>query len=111
MLSFKRTQEAVVHNINILSAFNVNLGKALESKQGIPLDYVSEIREPIGIANKFHHYYYREKIVDMIQKCSQHHQSPIEEATRNSDLSSIILRGNHKSAKTNLNAEALEKQW
>ena len=39
----------------------------------------------------------------------RYHLSPIEEATRKSDLEYIILRGNHKSAKSVLNSEALEK--
>ena len=36
---FKRTQEAAHQNINILDAFNGNLGAEMEYQDGIPLDY------------------------------------------------------------------------
>ena len=47
--------------------------------------------------------------MDIIQRGSQYHLSPIYEATRKDNLSTVILHGNHKSAKTNLNFTALEK--
>ena len=54
MLFFKLTQQADVHNRNILDDFNINLGEALESQQVIPLDYGSEFRDTNGIANLLH---------------------------------------------------------
>ena len=42
VLSFKRTQEAARQIIQILAAFNGNLGAAIESQKGSPLDYGSE---------------------------------------------------------------------
>ena len=37
VLSFKRTQYSVVHNINIMDGFNRNLYNALKYQKGIPL--------------------------------------------------------------------------
>ena len=45
----------------------------------------------------------------MIQKGSHNHLSQIEEATSKSDLEAMLLRGNYKSAKSDLNASVLEK--
>ena len=39
VLSFKRTQEDAFQNSHILSAFNGNLGAAIEDQRGTPLDY------------------------------------------------------------------------
>ena len=47
--------------------------------------------------------------MNIIQKGPQYHLSPIYEATRKSDLSAMILRANHKSAKTNINVIDSEK--
>ena len=68
---FKRTQEVAVHNRNILDSFNGNLGKALETQQGSPLDYGSEFRYPTCIANLLHHHEDKDKIMEIIQRGSQ----------------------------------------
>ena len=47
--------------------------------------------------------------MDIIQKGPQYHLSRIEEATKKSDLSTMILHGKHKSANKNLNAAYLKK--
>ena len=109
VFSSKRTQEVSLQNNTILDAFNINLGEALESQQGSPLDYGSELWDTTGISKLIHHHEDRDKIIDIIQKYSQYQLSPIEEATRKSNLSAMILRRNHKSAKTKLNAAVLEK--
>ena len=80
---------------------------------GIPAGKTHElwirVPGPVGIFKIFHHHEDREKIMDIVQKGSQYHLSPIKEATRKSNLSAMILHGNHKSANTNLNAADLEK--
>ena len=78
---FKQIKETEVHNINILAAFNRKLGEALETDQGIPLDYGFDLWDPTGISNLFHHHEDREKKMECIQKGSQYHQSPIYEVT------------------------------
>ena len=109
VLSFKRTQEAVVQKINILDGFNGNLDNDMKYQKGSPLDYGSELQEPIGIANLFRHHNNRNKIMYIIQIGSQYHISPIEEATIEYNLSSMILSGNQQSAKTKPNVASLEK--
>ena len=46
--------------------------------------------------NLFHHHEYKERIVDITQKLSRHHLSPIEETRRKSDLEYMLLQRNHK---------------
>ena len=77
LLSLKRTQEAAVHNSNIMAAFNVNLDEALKAQQLIPLDYGSELRDPTGISYLFHHHEDRDIIMYIIQIGLQYHLSPI----------------------------------
>ena len=47
--------------------------------------------------------------MNIIQKVSQYHMLPIDEATNNSDLSVTITRITHKTAKAKSDAAALEK--
>ena len=51
----------------------------------------------------------KERIVDIFPKGSRCHLSLIEDATRKLYLKAVILRENHKSASSSLNAAALEK--
>ena len=81
----------------------------MESHQGSPLDYGSKFQDPTGIVKLFIHHEDGDKIMNIIQNCYQYLMSPIEEATRKSSISMMILRVNNKSFKLNLNAEDLEK--
>ena len=56
LFSIKRTQEAAVHNVNILDAFNGNFGEVLEAQQGRPLHYGSEFRDLTVISNILYHH-------------------------------------------------------
>ena len=57
----------------------------------------------------FIHHEDKTKIINIIKHGSCYHLDPIKEETRKSDLSSMILRGNHKSPQSVLNAAALNK--
>ena len=46
--------------------------------------------------------------MDIIQEGLRYNLSKIEEAVRKSDLEAMLLRGNHKSEKSDLNVAALE---
>ena len=48
-----------------------------------------------------------ERIVDIIQKGSLYHISPIEDATQKLYLEAMLIRGNNKSASSDLNIAAL----
>ena len=109
MSSLKHTQESAVHNSNILVTFNGNLGKSLKAQHGSSLDHGSELQNPVRISNLFRRHKYRYKRMDIIQRGSQYLLSIIEEASRKSYLAVMILCGNKKSSKTNLNDAALEK--
>ena len=91
-----------MHNRSILAFFNENLVKALKDQKGIRLGYGSEFHHPIGIAN-------------LIQNNGHNpNRFPIppvtnDESTRKSNLSEMILCGNYKSVKMNLNVADLEK--
>ena len=108
VFSFKLTQEAAQNNSQILATFKGNLGAAIEAQKGIPLDYGSEFRDITIIKKLFRYHKDKERIVDIIPKESWYHLSPIEDATSKSDLEAMLLRGNHKSARSALNAAALE---
>ena len=109
VFSLNQTQEAPLKNCNILSAFNRNLGEAMESQKGSPLDHGSEFRHIAWITKLFSHHEDKDIIVYIIQKGLPYHLSPIEEATIKSDLENMLLRRKHKSAKAYLNATALGK--
>ena len=95
ILSFKRTQASAQHNRNILAAFDENLGKAVEAQQGITLDYGSEFQDLLGLKNVFRHHEDRYRILDIIQKGSRYHLSPIEEATKKFSFGVTINHTNH----------------
>ena len=80
IFSFKRTHEAAVRNIKILAAFKGDLGAAIDARRDSPFNYGS-----------------------------RYHLVTIKEETRKSDLDEMILRGNHKSSQSVLNAAALNK--
>ena len=62
-----------------------------------------------GIWFRIYGHHRNQNIIDIIQKRSRYHQSPIEEARRKSDPEAKPLRGNHKSERSDLNTSALEK--
>ena len=63
----------------------------------------------MALAQLFLHHEDKTKIINIIKHRSCCHLNPIEEETRKSDLSAMILRGNHKSSQSVLNAAALNK--
>ena len=97
------------HNSKILSAFNRNLGDAIKSQKLSPLDYGSGFQYLPGIVELFSRHERENIILDIIQIGSQYHLSPIYEATRKFDLEAMLIRGNHRSSKSTLNAASLEK--
>ena len=99
VFSLKSTQEAALHNSNILANLYGNLGKAIKSQKVIPLDYGSQFRDFSGIAKIFIRHEDKKRIVDIIQKGCQYHLLSIEEAIRKPDLEVILLRVNCKSEK------------
>ena len=59
--------------------------------------------------NIFLHHEDKTKIISIIKHGSRYHLNPIEVETRKSDLSVMILRGNHKSSQLVFNAAAQNK--
>ena len=74
-----------------------------------PPNYGSEFRDTTALAQLFLHHEDKTKIINIIKHRSRYHLDPIEEETRKSDLGAMILRGNHKSSQSVLNAAALNK--
>ena len=105
----KWTQGTARQNIQILDALNGSLGAAMESQKGSPLNYVLTFWGITGTKNLFSHHEDKYRIVDIIQKGSHYHISPIEEVTIKSNLEAMLLRADHKLARSDLNTTALEK--
>ena len=63
----------------------------------------------MALEKLFLHHEDKTKIISIIQNGSRYHLDPIEEETRKSDLDAMILRRNHKSSQSLLNAAALDK--
>ena len=63
----------------------------------------------MALAQLFLHHKEKTKNINIIKHGSRYHLDPIEEETRKSDLDEMILRGNHKSSQSVLNAAALKK--
>ena len=92
-----------------MAAFKGDLGSAIAAHKDSPVNYGSEFRDTTALEKLFLHHEDRNKIISITNHGSCYHLDPIEEATRNSDLSTMILRGNHKSSQSVLNAAALNK--
>ena len=90
-------------------AFKDDLGAAIAANKDSPVNYGSEFRDTTALAQLFLHHEDKTKIINIIKHGSRYHLNPIEEETRKSDLSAMILRGNHKSSQSVLNAAALNK--
>ena len=80
----------------ILAAFKGDLGAAISAHKDSPVNYGSEFRDTTALAQLFLHHEDKTKIINIIKNGSCYHLDPINEETRKSDLSAMILRGNHK---------------
>ena len=109
IFSFKRTHEAAVRNIKILAGFRGDLGAAIAAHKEIPVNYGSEFHDTSALAKLFLHHEDKTKIINIIQHGSCYHLDPIEEEIIKLDLDAMILRGNHKSSQSVINAAALDK--
>ena len=74
-----------------------------------PANYGSELRDTTALAQLFLHHEDKKKIININEHGSRYHLDTIEQETRKSDLSAMILMGNHKSPQSVLNAAALNK--
>ena len=109
IFSFKKTHEASVRNSKILAAFKGDFGAAIAAHKDSLVNYRSEFCNTTTLAQFFFHHEDKTKIINIIKHRSSYNIDPIKEETRKSDLSAIILRGNHKSSQSVLNASALNK--
>ena len=80
-----------------MAAFKGDLGAAIAVHKESPVNYGSEFRDTTALEQLFLHLEDKTKIISIIKQGSRYHLDPIEEETRKSDLSAMILRGNHKS--------------
>ena len=90
-------------------ALKGDLGAAIVAHKDTPVNYGSEFRDTTALAQLFLHPEDNTKIINIFKHGSRYHLDPIEVETRKSDLSAMILRGNHKSSQSVLNAAALNK--
>ena len=98
IFSFKRNHEAAVRNSKIMVAFKGDLGASIAAHKDSPVNYGSEFRDTMALEKLFLHHEDKTKIISIIKHRSRYHLDPIEEETRKSDLSAMLLRGNHKSS-------------
>ena len=92
-----------------MAAFKSDLGAAIAANKDSPVDYGLEFRDTTALETLFLHHEDKTKIISIIKHGSRYHLDPIEEETRKSDLSAMILRRNHKSSQSVLNSGALNK--
>ena len=109
IFSFKRAHEAAVRNSKIMAAFKGDLGAEIAANKDSPVNYGSEFRDTMALEKLFLHHEDKTKIISIIKHGSRYHLNPIEVETRKSYLSVMILRRNHKSSQSVLNAAALHK--
>ena len=109
IFSFKITHEAAVRNSKIIAAFKGDLDAAIAAHKDSPSNHGWEFRDTTALAQIFLHHEDKTKIINIIKHGSRYHLDPIEEETIKSDLDAIILRGNHKSSQSVLNAAAINK--
>ena len=107
--SFKIIHEAVVRNRKILAELKGDLDAAFAANKDSPVNYESEFRDTMALAQIFLHHEDKTKIINIIKHGSRYHLDPIEEGKRKSDLGAMIIRGNHKSSQSVLNAAVLNK--
>ena len=87
----------------------MELGAAIAVHKDSPVNYGSEFRDTTALEKLFLHHKDKTNIISIIKQGSRYHLDPIKEETRKSDLSAMILRGNHKYSQSVLNAAALNK--
>ena len=92
-----------------MAAFKGDLGAAVAANKDSPVNYRSEFRSTTALKQLFIYHKDKTRIISIIKHRSCYHLDPIEEETSKSDLSTRILRGNHKSPQSVLNAAALNK--
>ena len=109
IFSFKRTHEAAVRNSKIMVAFKGDLGAAIAAYKDSPVNYGLEFRDTTALEKIFLHHEDKTKNISIIKHRSHYHLDTIKEKTRKSDQSAMIIRGNHKSSQSVLNAAALNK--
>ena len=108
IFSFKRTHEAAVRNSKIMAAFKGDLGAAIAAHKESPINYGSEFRDTTALEQLFLHHKDKNNNISIIKHGSCYHLDPIKEETRKAYLSAMILRRNHKSSQSVLNAAALK---
>ena len=96
-------------NSKIMAAFKGDLGAAITANKDSPVNYGSEFSDTTALAKLFLHHEDKTKIISIIKHRSRYHLDSIKEETRKLYLSEMILRGNHKSSQSVLNAAALNK--
>ena len=109
IFSFKRTKHATPRNRKILSAFNGNLGAAIEAQKVSPLNYGSEFSDIDKLSKLLKYHEEKSKIINITQQGSSYHLFPINEDTRAYDLEEMLQIGIHKKSHSDMNSAALEK--
>ena len=79
IFSFKRTHEAAVRNIKILSAFKGDLGAAIAAHKDSPVNYESKFCNTTTLAQIFLHHEDKTRNINIIKHGSRYHLDPSKE--------------------------------
>jgi len=109
---FENTREAAKINTKLIKHYGYNLEKALNKQRKTILSPGSEFRRISHIEKLLCHHEDWDLFKDVVSKgCDYQLLDILDEPTRKEDLSAMLQRGNHKSAKSAENATALAKAF
>jgi hypothetical protein len=101
---FEWSLDAANHNWAILEKYNLDVDLALQHQASTPLGFGSEFRTLELLAPITGHHPLWPRLHTWLKEGASFPLKPLAESDRVSDLNNAILRGNHKSAKQNMEA-------
>ena len=108
---FERTKEAATHNSIIIEKFEFDLDTATQNPPNTILSYGSEFKPTSAIQPILQYHPYKDAIINSINNGISYPLHPIDEQSRLADIDFMIERGNHKSAQSPENQQAIIKAF
>jgi len=94
---FERSQEAALHNAEILKIYNFDMNKVISSFHPCILALGSEFKPSSDLEELLHHHHFSNNLKEILDHGAKFPLSLISRADRINDLNLLLERGNHKS--------------
>jgi hypothetical protein len=108
---FERTQQAALHNSNLLKHYDFDTERATQHLHNTTLSYGSEFKPATVLEPLLQHHQHWPSFKAIVEDGVSYPLTPLSESDRLRDLEALTTRGNHKSAHTPENMAALHKAF